>query len=247
MNGEAAKPAADRSDRIESAVLSVLRSTACPELPVVTVSWAQSSAGAIAAAGGGPTALSGPASLSLTHRLRGMHGAILVGIATVLADDPRLSVRLAVGPQPQPVVLDSRLRFPISARLLSRPDRKPWIFHAGTAGAAAEEKLLHAGARLFRVARGAEGLDLREVLRSLRAEGIESVMVEGGARVLRAFISLGLAAQAVITVSPSDIMGVQGPGIPEFVSTVREQYDRDVVTWGILDTPGRASDNHRIP
>ena len=216
----------------EEAVLSVLRACACDKLPVVTLSWAQSSAGAIAAVGGAPIALSGPSSLSLTHRLRGMHAAILVGIETVLSDDPQLSVRLAAGPQPQPVVLDSRLRFPISARLLSRLDRKPWIFHAGIAGAAAEDQLVRAGARLFKVARGPEGLDLREVLRTLRAEGIESVMVEGGARVLGAFMSLGCAAQAVITVSPSDITGVQGPGIPEFASTMREPYDGDLVIWG---------------
>lgn len=232
MNAKDLGRAADRSDRIEAAVLSVLRARACAELPVVTLSWAQSSAGAIAAAGGAPTALSGPASLALTHRLRGIHGAILVGIDTVLSDDPQLSVRLAAGPQPQPVVLDSRLRFPIHARLLARLDRKPWIFHAGVAGAAAEEKLVRAGARLFPVAHSAAGLDLREVLRSLRASGIESVMVEGGARVLRAFMSLGLAAHAVITVSPSDITGVQGPGIPEFVSTVREPHDSDLVIWG---------------
>jgi GTP cyclohydrolase II len=232
MNAEDGGRAAGRSDRIEAAVLSVLRAHARGGLPVVTLSWAQSSAGAIAAAGDVPTALSGPASLSLTHRLRGMHGAILVGIDTVLSDDPQLSVRLAAGPQPQPVVLDSRLRFPIRARLLARLDRKPWIFHAGIAGAAAEEELVRAGARLFTVARNAEGLDLREVLRSLLASGIESVMVEGGARVLRAFMLLGCAAQAVITVSPSDITGVQGPGIPEFVSTVREPYDGDLVIWG---------------
>jgi GTP cyclohydrolase II len=232
VNTKDAGRATDRSDRIEDAVLSVLRARASDELPVVTLSWAQSSAGAIAAAGGAPVALSGPASLALTHRLRGMHRAILVGIQTVLSDDPQLSVRFAAGPQPQPVVLDSRLRFPIRARLLSRLDRKPWIFHAGIAGAAAEEERVRAGARLFTVGRGAEGLDLREVLRSLRTEGIESVMVEGGAQVLRAFMSHGLAAQAVITVSPSDITGVQGPGIPEFVSTMRKQYDGDVVTWG---------------
>jgi len=103
-------------------------------LPLVTVSWAQSANGAIAAADGSPVALSGPESLRLTHRLRALHGAIMVGIETVIADDPLLSVRLAEGPQPQPVILDSRLRFPPGARLLSRADRKPWIFRAGLRG-----------------------------------------------------------------------------------------------------------------
>ena len=61
--------------------------------------------------------LSSPESLVLTHRLRAAHDAILVGIGTVLADDPRLTVRLAPGPQPQPVVLDSNLRLPAEAAL----------------------------------------------------------------------------------------------------------------------------------
>jgi riboflavin biosynthesis pyrimidine reductase len=117
----------DERDRsIDGRTLSVLREpSASPGLPAVTLSWAQASNGAIAAAGGVRVALSCPESLTLTHRLRGMHRGILVGIGTVLSDYPLLSVRLADGPQPQPIVLDSRLRFPLFARLLARADRTP--------------------------------------------------------------------------------------------------------------------------
>jgi GTP cyclohydrolase II len=223
----------EKQGRIEQETLRVLREARRGSLPVVTVSWARSVTGAIAAADGARTPLSGPESLLLTHRLRAMHEAILVGIQTVLSDDPLLSVRLVEGAQPQPVILDSRLRFPPEARLLSRTDRKPWIFHL--AGAEAEtargEALAHGGGRLFPVRRGEGGLDLRHVLATLLSQGIHSLMVEGGARVLGSFISQGLASQAVITVSPSIIDGIKGPRMPETGHSLRERYGIDEVVW----------------
>ena len=171
--------------------------------------------------------------MTLTHHLRAAHDAILVGIATVIADDPLLSVRLLPGtpPQPQPVVLDSRLRFPADARLLARVDRKPWIFHCEEPGGSAAA-LRQRGARLFRVSRGPGGVDLYALLQALWAEGIHSLMVEGGAKVLRAFLTAGFADQVVVTVSPSSAQGLQGPDIPGFVQTISERVGVDTVTWG---------------
>jgi riboflavin-specific deaminase-like protein len=207
--------------------------------PVVTVSWAQSSDGAIARRGGERVILSSPESMALTHRLRSLHGAILVGIGTVVADDPLLTVRLVDGPSPQPVVLDSMLRFPDSARLLSRTDRAPWIFHADGAPAPRARELEGRGARLFPLSAGKDGLPLDEMLRVLAAHGIRSLMVEGGGRVLRSFMTRGLAEQAVITVSPSTLEGVaifEGGagtgGLPGFKEMSREQSGIDTVIWG---------------
>jgi GTP cyclohydrolase II len=227
MSGTAA------TDRIEEAVRDRLRAPGT-ERPVVTLSWAQSATGAIAAAGGARTAISGPESMALTHRMRAMHDAILVGINTVLTDDPLLSVRLAEGSQPQPVVLDSRLRFPLGARLLARTDRKPWIFHASGRGSTVAEELERQGAVLFAVANSHGGLDLQAVLAALAGAGISSLMVEGGARVLRAFITLHLAAQAVVTESRLPIEGVPGPGIPPMKTSRKVDVGDDVVTWGLL-------------
>jgi len=222
--------------------LAVIRSRH-GSLPVVTVSWAESASGAIATADGRPLLLSGPESMLLTHRLRAMHDAILVGIQTVLADDPLLSVRLLPEPpphpQPQPVVLDSRLRFPLAARMLAREDRKPWIFSSsGPESGGLEEKaraLEERGARIFRVSRGPGGLDLYPVLQALGAAGITSLMVEGGAKVLRAFITAGFAEQIVVTVSPSAARGLPGPGMPGLVQSATEMCGVDAVTWGTLN------------
>jgi GTP cyclohydrolase II len=231
----------DAQGLIAQETLRVLRETRSGSLPVVTVSWARSVTGAIAAADGARTSLSCPESLLLTHRLRAMHEAILVGIQTVLSDDPLLSVRLADGAQPQPVVLDSRLRFPPEARLLSRTDRRPWIFHLE--GAETERArgpgLSHRGARLFPVRPGEGGLELRHVLATLLSEGIHSLMVEGGARVLGSFISQGLASQAVITVSPKVIKGIEGPRMPDTGHSLRERYGVDEVVW--IDFRARSS------
>lgn len=90
-------------------------------LPFVTVSYAQSLDGCLASHDHRALALSGQASMTLTHRIRAVHDAILVGVQTVLNDDPMLTVRLVEGEHPQPIVLDSRLRFPMSARLLTHP------------------------------------------------------------------------------------------------------------------------------
>jgi 3,4-dihydroxy 2-butanone 4-phosphate synthase/GTP cyclohydrolase II len=176
-----------------------------------------------------------------------MHDAILVGIQTVLTDDPFLSVRLVEGAQPQPVILDSLLRFPLEARLLSRADRKPWIFYLEGTTEAGElraarghgKALAAAGARLFPVPPGRGGLDLPHVLARLLEGGIHSLMVEGGARVLGSFISQGLASQAVITVSPTVVEGINGPRIPEDGRSIRERYGRDEVVW--IDLRARSS------
>ena len=229
----------DGQGRITYETRRVLQEAGRGSLPVVTVSWARSVTGAIAAADGARTPLSGPESLLLTHRLRAMHEAILVGIQTVLSDDPLLSVRLVEGAQPQPVILDSRLRFPLEAKLLSRTDRKPWIFclegteAAMGRGAAREHAgaLTAAGARLFPVPPGKGGLDLPRVLARLLAENIHSLMVEGGARVLGSFMSQGLASQAVITVSPAVLKGIEGPQVPETGHSLRERCGVDEVVW----------------
>jgi len=212
--------------------------------PVVTASWAQSVNGAIATPGGPRVILSSPESMVLTHQLRGLHHAILVGIGTILADDPQLTVRLAQGSSPQPVVLDSSLRFPISARLLSRTDHAPWIFHSQDAPKQRAHELERRGARLFAIPAHGAGLLLEGVLRVLAEQGIPSLMVEGGARVLRSFILGRFVRQAVVTASPIFLEGVRlfGAGIDQvryglpsrlldFVEMSEEKHGSDIVVW----------------
>lgn len=210
-------------------------------LPLVTLSYAQSLDGCITARRGQPLALSGPPSLSLTHRLRAVHGAVLVGIGTVLADDPQLTVRLARGANPRPVVLDSRLRFPAAARLLARSENLPWIFCAPDAPADRSQELARRGARLLPTACDDQGrLNLRAVLSRLAQEGIASLMVEGGARVISHFLADGLVDQVMITTAPIWVGGLhvfdaEWTGLvrlPVLVEPRYSRFGRDLVTWG---------------
>src|SRR5512143_2126154 len=116
--------------------------------PLGTLTYAQSLDGSIAARRDQRLELSGEESRVMTHRLRAAHAAILVGIGTVLADDPRLTARLVGGPDPQPVILDSHLRVPASARLLQNI-LKPWIITTEAADPHRKGALEAAGARLI--------------------------------------------------------------------------------------------------
>lgn len=169
--------------------------------PLVTLSYAQSLDGCLTAQSGMGLAISGEQTKLLTHQLRAANDAILVGIGTVLADDPRLTARLAGGAHPLPLVLDSQLRMPLAAALLRREDCKPWVFCGADADRERRANLERAGARVITLPQGADGrLDLSALLAELYQAGLHSLMVEGGARVLSAFLLSALGDQAMITI-----------------------------------------------
>lgn len=218
--------------------------------PFVTLSYAQSLDGSIAARRGEPTALSGPEALRLTHQLRAHHDAILVGIGTVLADDPRLTVRHVRGRDPQPVILDSRLRFPLWARML-REERRPWLLTTAAADPARQAELEAAGARVVRLPAGPEGMvDLAAALDYLSHLHIRSVMIEGGAAVIGSVLSTRLADRLVLTIAPvvlgglaADLSGVghltgaalNGHAFPRLIRPRYQTVGRDVVVFGELE------------
>jgi GTP cyclohydrolase II len=178
--------------------------------PFVTLSYAQSVDGSIAARPGQPLALSGAPSMTLTHQLRAAHDAILVGIGTVLADNPHLTVRLVEGKNPQPIVADSRLRFPLSAHLFCQHPLSPWIATSEQADASRQQVLERAGARVLRLPMTTRGqVNLPALLERLGALGIHSVMVEGGARIITSFLAERLVDHMVLTVAPRLVGGLR--------------------------------------
>jgi len=169
--------------------------------------------GSIAAHPGQPLALSGALSMTLTHQLRAVHDAILVGIGTVLADNPSLTVRLVEGKNPQPIVADSRLRFPLSANLLCQHPLSPWIAAGEPADAGRQHVLEAAGARVLRLPMNARGqVNLTALLERLGTLGIASVMVEGGARIITSFLAERLVDHIVLTVAPRLVGGAVEAG-----------------------------------
>jgi len=211
--------------------------------PLVTLSYAQSLDGSIAARRGSPLRLSGPEAMAMTHRLRLAHDGILVGIGTVLADDPRLNVRLAEGRDPQPVVLDSRLRFPLDARLLDGSS-PPWIAALLGADPQKQAQLEQRGVRLLSLPPGEDGrISLPALLGCLAELGIDSLMVEGGGRVIASFLAQGLADRLVLTVAPVIVGGLRAvdldaalPNPPRLKAPGYERLGEDLIIWGEIGT-----------
>lgn len=177
--------------------------------PFVVLSYAQSVDGSIAGRSRERIRLSGPESMHLTHSIRTLCDAILVGIGTLLADDPRLTVKGVHGPNPLPIVLDTRLRTPETARLLQRPDVRPWLVHAPAAPLDRVQALIRAGADPAACATASDGrIDLDILMRWLADRAVDSVMVEGGARVITSFIRQQLADVIVVTICPRLVGGL---------------------------------------
>jgi GTP cyclohydrolase II len=206
--------------------------------PLVTLTYAQSLDGCISARPGQATALSATQSLRMTHELRAQHDAILVGIGTLLADNPRLNVRLVPGADPQPVILDSYLRTPLNARLL-HGQRKPWIVASQNAPQAARRALQAGGAHLVFLPQEDKGrVPLPELLHSLAGMGINSLMVEGGAQVISSFLQSRLVDQVVLTIAPRFLSGyhaLEGANptlLPHLESWESRRYGDDLVLFG---------------
>ena len=211
--------------------------------PFVTLAYAQSLDGSIAGEGNRPLKLSSPSSLQLTHELRASHDAILVGIATVLADNPRLNVRLASGEDPRPIVVDSRLRIPRDAHLLDC-GRGVWLATTEAAASSAEVELQSRGALILRVRALENGwVDLEALLERLEKCCVRRLLVEGGARILSSFLESKLVDYVVVTVSPRFVGGVRPldsrelSSFPGLVSWRAERVGEDLVVAGGLVWP----------
>lgn len=140
------------------------------------------------------------------HQARSRHDAVLVGIETLLHDDPLLTARTAAGHKPWRVVLDSALRTPLDARLLAAGRDAGPVLLIGCGERATSQRrqeLEAAGAEVALTSAAHDGrVQLREALRLLQDRGVSSLLVEGGARVLTAFLQARLATRAEVEVAP---------------------------------------------
>jgi diaminohydroxyphosphoribosylaminopyrimidine deaminase / 5-amino-6-(5-phosphoribosylamino)uracil reductase len=215
--------------------------------PHVILKLAVSSDDKIAAAGGKPVVISGEAAKARMHLLRAQCDAILVGIGTVLADDPLLTCRLPgmEARSPVRVVLDRALRLPGTGRLVHSARATPlWVMTSSFAEAPAATKLGAAGAQVIRVTTASApkpGLDLLAVLNALAERGITRLLVEGGARVASSFVAAGLVDEFWLLRGPEPI-GTTGVAAleglplasitqsPGFRVRASESFDKDTLT-----------------
>jgi len=208
--------------------------------PFILVSYAQCLDGSIATIDRRPLAISGSTSMTLTHRLRALFEGILIGINTLLADDPQLTVRLVDGANPRPVILDTHLRTPASCRLVQQDDRAVWLASAANHPEDRQAALTRAGAVCLPCSLNSRGqIDLHALLQKLHDRGVHSLMVEGGAQVITSFIRAGLADLFIITVSPAFVGGLQavdgrstGPLSKLPLTDINyERMEDDLIVW----------------
>jgi diaminohydroxyphosphoribosylaminopyrimidine deaminase / 5-amino-6-(5-phosphoribosylamino)uracil reductase len=215
--------------------------------PHVILKLAVSSDDRIGAPGRKPVAITGEAAKARMHLLRAQCDAILVGIGTVLADDPLLTCRLPgmEARSPVRVVLDRALRIRGTSKLVHSARETPlWVMTSSLSEAPAVMKLGAAGAQVIRVATTITpppGLDLPAVLHALAERGITRLLVEGGARVASSFVAAGLVDELWLLRGP-DPVGVDGvPALdalplsvltqsPTFKQRASETLQRDTLT-----------------
>jgi 3,4-dihydroxy 2-butanone 4-phosphate synthase/GTP cyclohydrolase II len=215
--------------------------------PYITLSYAQTLDGTIGATSGEQLHISSPESMIVTHRLRAQHEAILVGIGTILADDPQLTVRLVEGPNPQPIIVDSHLRIPAEARIWSHPTT-PWIatLDIETPTALALRKR---GAQLIQLPASGQHVDLGALFAYLGDVGIHSVMVEGGAAIIASLLRQQLAHHAVVTLAPRYQPGVRlNPPAQSAMAAIQAprytQVGSDMLIWGQLASQAVSRNGH---
>jgi riboflavin-specific deaminase-like protein len=232
--------------RVKS-VLQRRRHSETVDRPPITLTYAQSLDGCITTAIGRQAQISNQHTRVLSHQLRSLHDGIVVGVTTVLVDNPQLTTRFAPGSHPQPIIVDSQLRTPLDANLIRREDHSVIIATTELASADKATQLTAAGATVVRVATTDDGLvDLGALFTLLPELGIDSLMIEGGARLITSTLKERLADQLVLTIAPRFFGGVHAvgsmqhiePALRPMLKTVCfECLHGDLVAHGEFDWP----------
>lgn len=193
--------------------------------PFTTVTFATSLDSQLALSPGTQTVLSGPQSKAMTHYLRSRHDAILIGVGTAVADNPSLNCRMeGVGGygsgglegQPRPIVIDPQARwnFTENHKILQLAKegrgRAPYIITTVRAPPVEKQVILERAGGKFIALAPAEGgsskLGWKQILKAIRAEGLRSVMIEGGAAVINSLLvpeCFSVISSVIVTIAPT--------------------------------------------
>lgn len=212
--------------------------------PLVTLKLASTLDGRIATRTGESRWITGEPARRLVHGLRGRHDAVMVGVGTVLADDPDLTCRLpGYRPgNPVRVVADTHLRTRLTSRLVATAAHAPtWLLCCAGADSARRVALEEAGAAVLSVPAGSPGIDLAAGLRMLAGRGLTRVLVEGGAKLAAALLRADLVDRIVWFHAPAVMGGDGWPAaaafgagrlaeMPRFVRTSVTPVGEDMLT-----------------
>lgn len=221
------------------------RPTCLSPRPTITIKIAQTLDGRIATRTGQSQWITCEPARALAHELRATHDAVLVGIGTVLHDNPRLTVRLVDGPDPLRVVADTTLKIPLDMYLLTDHPERTIVVAAEDAPAERVEAIRGLGARVLFGRRDGSRLDLVDLLARLHQLGIRSLMVEGGAGITTSLLRDRLVDRLVVCIAPkvlgAGLDAVGDLGILDlgqaltFSETTIRQLGPDIVFDGVVD------------
>lgn len=144
------------------------------------------------------------------HHLRNEHVGILVGVHTVIKDDPELTTRIPNGRNPIRIILDSTLRIPLDSKVITDKKTDTWVFTSKQYSVEARQHLEELGVKVF-VTGGKKRVDLHDTLTILGEHSVSSVLIEGGGEVNASFLTEGLVDKLVLYVAPKLIGGKQSP------------------------------------
>jgi len=217
-------------------------------LPFILIKMAISLDGRIATRTRASKWITGPEARAKVHELRAASDAVMVGVGTVLADDPQLTVRDVEGTNPVRVIIDSNLRVSSGAKAIVTASEVPtWILTTPEAPEPAERAIAACGAEVIRVARSNEGrVDIQSALRVLAQRGIVNLMIEGGAELSGSVLAARLADELHVFIGPL-LLGPRGrPGAvdwagpedptdaPRIVDPKWELCGKDAYVHGVL-------------
>jgi len=172
-------------------------------LPFVTLKIAQTLDGKIATASGESKWITGAKAREEGRRLRDLNDAILIGINTVLKDDPSLTARFPGGRDPVRVIVDSRLRIPLNAKVLTQGSPAKTVIAMLAGSSKKKQNELQDAGAIVLVVKGKNGrVDLRELMKRLGTMHIMSLLIEGGAEVNASALSSGIVDKAVLFIAP---------------------------------------------
>jgi len=181
--------------------------------PFVVLKVAVTLDGKIATRHGDSKWISGEASRRFVHRLRDQVDGVLVGIGTVLKDDPLLTARVKEGREPYRIVLDSRLKIPEDAKVFEHSPSEVILATTGSAPREKIERLEEKGVRVLMIDSKEGRVDLRTCLNKLGKMGLMNILVEGGSRINGSFLDEGLIDKFLLFLSPKCLGDPQSPGI----------------------------------
>lgn len=219
------------------------------DYPILTISFAQTLDGRMATLDHVSQWISSDESLVYAHGLRARNDAVMVGIGTVMTDNPRLTVRHVPGDNPLRVVVDTQLRIPDSAALIAGGAASGTLIATTSQAPLQRRRELEAqGATILEVPAAAGQVDLALLMLALRQRGLRTIMVEGGPTLITALLHARLVNRVAITVAPklmgAGISAIGDLGIRSLEALLQLEnvtflhYGRDLVIEADVRYPG---------